>query len=98
MEARGYNDAGVEGIRRHLLGLLCQATTSKCDSAVPMAILYGVTGLCPKGHEIFQKVYDVIHSSEDLHSALSPSDDIVSKFLSSLSRKQASSLASLLSF
>ncbi|XP_057546416.1 uncharacterized protein LOC130825287 isoform X2 [Amaranthus tricolor] len=98
VEARGYNDAGVEGIRHHLLGLLCQATTSKCDSAVPMAILYGVTGLCPKGHEIFQKVYDVIHSSKDWHSASSPSDDIVSKFLSSLSSKQATSLASLLSF
>ncbi|XP_021846269.2 uncharacterized protein [Spinacia oleracea] len=92
VEERGYDDTGVEGIKRHLLGLLHQTATTKCDTTLPMAIVYGLIGLYPKGHEMFQKGNNIL--PEGNHSA-SASSDIVSKFLSSLSSEQMTSLSSL---
>ncbi|XP_021725756.1 nucleoprotein TPR-like isoform X2 [Chenopodium quinoa] len=94
VKARGYDDTGIEGIKRHLLGLLYQTAASKCDTTLSMAIVYGLIGLYPKGLEMFQKGNNFELPAEGSHSA-SSSFDIVSKFLSSLSSKQITSLVSL---
>lgn len=93
VEACGYDDIGVEDIKRQLLGLLYQTAASKCDTTLPMAIVYGLIGLYPKGHEMFLKG-NLELPLEEGHSA-SASSDIVSKFLSSLSSEQITSLAGL---
>ncbi|KAL2921527.1 Keratin type II cytoskeletal 7, partial [Bienertia sinuspersici] len=95
VEAHGYYDPGVEGIKHRLLGLLRQIDVSKCDTTLSMAIVYELIGLYPKGHEMFQKGNYVELQSEDSHSP-SSSSNIVSKFLSSLSTEQKTSLAGLM--
>ncbi|XP_021762221.1 trichohyalin-like [Chenopodium quinoa] len=94
VKARGYGDIGIEGIKSHLLDLLYQTAASKCDTTLPMAIVYGLIGLYPKGLEMFQKGNNFELPAEGSHSA-SSSSDIVSKFLSSLSSEQITSLVSL---
>lgn len=95
VEAHGYDDTGVEDIKRYLSNLLCQtASASMGDKTLPTAIMYGLIGLYPKGHEMLQNGTNVKFPPEGAFSA-SASSDVVSKFLSSLSSDQITSLAGL---